>query len=263
MNQTRSKPRFFGWISGSFKVEDTGFLSDKSVIFGKQRTLSEKPFGTEVDLKHVIKGKGEGAYVVHPNFCQGWNPQENLEVGLINFTRRCFVSTNNPAVITERDNMPPEYFAVVQALGRLQRHQDKSAIMLIRDSSFYSHLRFTAPRMPEQRIKELDQPISEGYYSRSSSTPAMHTKNNNIYLLQQFTKIEDGAVEVETNGKVTKMKVVNATPEVKAIYGVTIVGKVVIAHNLSTVDKLNYKQLPISYTPKRMIDNTTGEDIDD
>lgn len=59
------------------------------------------------------------------------------------------------------------------------------------------------------------------------------------------------------------MKVVNATPEVKAIYGITIVGKVVIAHNLSTVDKLSYKQLPISYIPKRMIDNTTGEDIDD
>lgn len=62
--------------------------------------------------------------------------------------RSMFTSTDNASVISLKFKTSPEYSSAVQGLGRLVRHEDNTAILLVHSLMHQSHLRFSTPPLP-------------------------------------------------------------------------------------------------------------------
>jgi hypothetical protein len=123
-------------------------IPPKTVVFmntGMIKDMTKKDMPTVRQLKNSFVGRKD-AFLVHPNYCFGWNPGVDLTMGVINFSRSLYSTTNKDGVIKRAFKLDPEYETVIQAMGRLSRYADKGAFLFLNSTASYTPLRYQAPR---------------------------------------------------------------------------------------------------------------------
>lgn len=123
----RTRKSFF--IYTSKNIRSTGYedISDQTVVFGTYFGHKDNESTTIKEVKPTVKAldftmQGTNpCFVVHPNYCQGWNPEHQLKMGYLDFRRYMYEMTTNAGIVVLSEVISPEYETAVQSLGRLRR----------------------------------------------------------------------------------------------------------------------------------------------
>ena len=122
----RKERRFF--VFGRLKINYER-IPDYSMIFSyRGKNADDQNFPTYNGKDLSTKGRAL-AEVNHPNLVFGYNPKENFFVGVVDFKRNNFRTTNQMGIYASGGRSPIEYQNAVQAMGRLTRHSDSNALL--------------------------------------------------------------------------------------------------------------------------------------